>query len=319
MVSHGRSGKAPSLITKRQPLGLRLRKQWVILAMMLPGLACVFIFSTVPLTGLWMAFTRYQVGKSIFSAPFVGLDNFRRLFVGGDIGYLLRNTLILNISNLLASSLLSIIFAIMLRELPGKRLSAVMQTVSFLPFFISWVIVYSITQAMVGVNSGAVNKVLKEWGVISKGINVLGREEYAYGMTIFLHQWKSLGYNSILYVAAMAGISSELYEAAAIDGAGRFRSIWHITLPGIIPTFCVLFIMAAGNILNTGIDYFFVFTNATNWRRMDTFDMYVYTRGLQKSDFSYATAVGIMKSLVSFGLLTVANYTTKRLSGNSIF
>ena len=288
--------------------------------MISPSLVLIFLFGTVPLTGLWMAFTRYKLGKSIFEGQFVGLQNFARLFVQtGDIGYLPRNTLIVNISNLVIGSVLSIAFSVFLKELRSKKFSKFAQTVSFIPFFISWVIVYSIVAALMSVNTGAVNQILVMTGLVDKGINVLGREEYAYGLTIFLSQWKSIGYNSVLYLAAMGGISPELYEAAAIDGAGRFRSIFHITLPGISATFCILLIMAVSSIFNSGIDYFFVFTNSTNWRRMEMFDMYIYNRGMQKSDFSYATAVGLMKSAVGLILLFAANKLTKKIAGSGLF
>ncbi|MEA4889014.1 MAG: ABC transporter permease subunit [Clostridiaceae bacterium] len=307
------------LMDHKRPLLQRIKMQWVILLMLLPSVILVFVFNTIPLAGLWMAFTKYKIGKGLFTAQFVGLSNFARLFSGGDITHLLSNTLIVNIANLAISTILSIGFAVLLRELPGKLFAKIMQTVSFFPFFISWVIVYSVVQAMMGVNSGAINNILQQAGFIDKGINVLGNEDYAYGLTIFLTQWKSLGYNAILYVAAMASIPIELYEAAAIDGAGRYRRIWYITLPGILPTFSILLIMAVGNILNSGIDFFFVFTNSSNWRKMEMFDYYVYSRGLQKGDFSYATAVGIMKSIISIILLAGANWTTKKVNGHNIF
>ena len=302
-----------SLITK-------FKNQWVLLLMISPSLVMIFIFGTVPLSGLWMAFTRYKIGRSIFEGEFVGLKNFARLFIQtGDIGYLLRNTLIVNISNLAISSVLSIAFSVFLKELRSKKFSKFVQTVSFIPYFISWVIVYSIVAALMSVNTGAINQLLVMTGLADKGINVLGREEYAYGLTIFLSQWKSIGYNSVLYLAAMGGISPELYEAVAIDGAGRFRSILYITLPGISATFCILLIMAVSGIFNSGIDYFFVFTNSTNWRRMEMFDMYIYSRGMQKSDFSYATAVGLMKSAVGLILLFAANKVTKKIAGSGLF
>ena len=302
-----------SLITK-------LKKQWVLLLMISPSLVLIFIFGTVPLAGLWMAFTRYKLGKGIFDGQFVGLKNFTRLFIQtGDIGYLLRNTLIVNITKLIIGSILSISFSVFLKELRSKKFSKFVQTVSFLPYFISWVIVYSIVAALVSVNSGAINQLLVMTGLADKGINVLGREEYAYGLTIFLSQWKGLGYNSVLYLAAMGGIPPELYEAVAIDGAGRFRSIYYITLPGISATFCILLIMAISNIFSSGIDFFFVFTNSTNWRRMEMFDMYIYSRGLEQGDFSYATAVGLMKSAVGLILLFAANKVTKKIAGNGLF
>lgn len=305
---------------KRMSLGIRIKKQKFVLIMLAPALISIFIFDTLPLVGLWMAFTRYRVGQNMFKAPFVGLQNFIRFFSGNfDVGHLFRNTLIVNIVSIILSTICAMAFAILLKELPSKRFSKVVQTVSFFPYFISWIVVYSIVEALFSVNSGAINVLLVNTGIIDRGFDFLGRADYAYGLTVVLRIWKGVGYNSILYVAAISGISPELYEAAAIDGANRFRRILHITVPGLIPTVSIMSILSVGNLLKTSLDYYFVFTNSANWSRMETFSYFVYNRGLVQGDFSYATAVGIMMSLVSFLLLYTANKASAKLAKTSIF
>ena len=307
-------------INNKKPISVRLRQQWPVLLMLLPALSLVFLFSTVPLAGLYIAFTNYRISRGIFGSEFVGLNHFIRFFsFTDDIGHLLSNTLTVNILGIIFNTSLSVLFAILIREIRLRPFAKAVQTVSFFPFFISWAIVYSVVWSLFAMRSGAINIILMDMGVIKSGINLLGDEKYAHGLIIWLGVWKSIGYNSMVYMTAMTGIPAELYEAATVDGAGRFRRIWHITLPGIMPTLSILLIMSMGSILSSGIDFFYVFQNITNWRKMEMFSMYILSRGLQKGDYSYATAVGIMLSIVSIALLTMANYTARKLSDSSIF
>ena len=288
--------------------------------MLMPALCLVFIFNTVPLVWLYNAFTNFRISRGVFGSEFVGFSNFIRFFkFTDDMNHLLRNTLTINILGLIANTTLAVTFAILIKEIRFKFYAKSVQTVSFFPFFISWVIAYSVVSSLFSVRTGAINVILMDLGIINSGINLLGDPKYAHGLTIWLNVWKSIGYNSMIYITAMTGIPMELYEAATVDGAGRFRRIWHITLPGILPTLSILLIMSMGSILNSGIDFFFVFQNITNWSKMEMFDMYIYNRGLLKGDYSYATAVSIMKSMVSIMLLTIANFSARKLSGSSIF
>jgi len=305
---------------KRKPLSVQFKKQWPTLLMLTPALCLVFLFSTVPLAGLYIAFTQFRIARGIFGSEFVGLANFIRFFkFTDDINHLLRNTLTVNILMIITNTTLAVAFAILIREIRFKLFAKTVQTASFFPYFISWVIAYSVVSSLFAVRTGAVNMVLVDWGVLNTGINLLGEAKYAHGLVIWMNVWKSIGYNSMIYITAMTGIPMELYEAATVDGAGRFRRIWHITLPGIIPTLSILIILSMGSILSSGIDFFFVFQNITNWSKMEMFDMYIYNRGLLKGDYSYATAVSIMKSIVSIALLMMANFTARKISGSSIF
>jgi putative aldouronate transport system permease protein len=288
--------------------------------MLLPAFVLTFIFCYLPLTGWSIAFTEYRLGNGQFSGAFTGLRQFRRfLFESADFGYLLRNTLVMNVSAVIINLIVAVLFSIMLQELPLKGLSKALQTVTFFPFFISWVIAYSVVWALFAVRSGAINQFLVGHGIIGTGINILGDPKYSWGLIIVLAMWKWTGYNSVIFLAAISGIPQEEYEAAAIDGAGRFRKMYHITFKNMLPTLAILLIMNSGWILNSNLEEFFVFTNATNLQTMEVLDMYIYKFGLRNLNYSYATAVGILKTFVSIVLVWAANFGSKKISGASIF
>ena len=199
------------------------------------------------------------------------------------------------------------VFALLLNEIPGRRLKSVVQSASIFPFFVSWVIVYSIFNALFAVNSGMVNQLLVKMGILTKGINLLGDEKYSWALMIIANTWKGLGYNSVIFLAAIAGIDQQLYEAASIDGAGRFGKMRHITLPEIAGTFVILLIIHSGRVFTVNLEQYFMFTNQTNLPTMEVFDMYIYRFGLRMLDFSYATAVGMVKTFVSIVILLLVN------------
>jgi len=288
--------------------------------MLAPAFILTFIFAYLPLTGWAMAFTDYRIGRGYFSGNFVGLLHFTRfLFESADFGYLIRNTLIMNVSAIIINLIIAVIFSIMLHELRLKWLSKTLQTVTFFPYFISWVISYSVVWALFAVRSGAINEFLIDIGIINNGFNILGDPKYSWGLMIFLAMWKWTGYNSVIFLATISGIPQEEYEAAAIDGAGRFRLIYHVTFMNMLPTLAILLIINSGWVLSSNLEQFFIFTNATNMQTMEVLDMYIYKFGLRNLNFSYATAVGILKTLVSVSLVWLANFGSKKLSGSSIF
>lgn len=188
----------------------------------------------------------------------------------------------------------------------------------FFPYFVSWVIAYSIVSSLLSVNSGAINQVLVKLGWIKKGFNIIGDPKYSWGLIILINLWKTCGYNTIIFLSSIAGIPTELYEASALDGAGRLQQIRYVTLPSLLPTASVLLIMNAGWILNSNLEQFFVFQNATNWTRMEVLDMYIYKFGLKMLDFPYATAMSIVKTLVSILMLLAVNALTKKLNKVSV-
>lgn len=308
-----------SQLQGKKKLSVRLKKQKYLWIMLFPSIVLVFLFAYSPLFGWIIAFKNYNIGKSIFEGEFTGLLQFRRFFTdSSDFGYLLQNTLFINITSIILSIYLALLFAILLTELPGKFLKETVQTVTFFPYFISWVLIYVLVYALFAVRSGVVNQFLINIGLIDQGFNILGDRKYSWFLMIFLNLWKGLGYNSIIFLATIKGISAEMYEASALDGATRFQRIKYITIPAAIPTVLVLLIMQSGMVFSNNIEQFFVFTNSTNWERMEVFDMYIYKFGMKKLDFPYATAVGIIKSIISFMVFLIVNKIFKKVNNYSI-
>lgn len=302
---------------KKNPFSKLIRNRYLYL-MLAPAFVLVFLFSYVTLSGWVLAFSDYRLGQSFLDLSWVGLKHFKTFFEGQDFGYLMTNTLVINISSLFLNLFAAITFAILLNELPWKRYAKAVQTISFFPFFISWIIVYSMMNALFSVSSGAVNQLLVNAGILQHGWNLLGGEEYAWGLVIVLSLWKTLGYNGVIFISAIAGIPQEEFEAAEIDGANRLQKIRYITLPNLASTLIVLLIMNSGWILNSNFDMFYVFTNGTNWPRMEVLDMYIYKFGLQQGNYPYSIAVGMMKTVVSLFLLTSVNFISRRVSDKSI-
>jgi len=302
------------------PLWTRIKRQRYLLLMLAPAFILTVIFAYLPLGGWVLAFKKFQLGKSIFSGQWTGLLQFKRFLIdGSDFAYLIRNTLVINILSVIQNILMAVVFAILLSEVRTKPLAKSVQTVTFFPYFISWVITYSVVWSLLAVRSGAINQFLISAGIIKKGINIMGDARYSWPFMIYLNLWKYTGYNTIIFLATISGIAQEQYEAAAIDGAGRFSRIWFVTLPHMIPTMVILLILNSGWIFNSNLEQFFIFTNSTNQETMEVLDMYVYKFGLKLLDYPYATAVGILKTSVSVLLLLAVNWISKKVSGSAIF
>ena len=303
----------------KKKLLLKLNRQKWLLLMLLPAFICIIFFNYLPLSGWYIAFSEYKLGGGIFDGEFVGLKYFLKIIEeSSDLGYLIRNTLVMNGVSIFQNILVALVLAILLKEIRWKRGGKIIQTVTFFPYFVSWVISYAIVWSLLAVNSGAINQVLKENGIIQKGLNVLGDPKHSWTLVILLNLWKNTGYNTVIFLSAISGISTEQYEAAALDGANRFQKIRYITLPNLLPTAAVLLIMNAGWVLNSSLEMMFIYNNATNWSRMETLDMYIYKFGLSMLDFPYATAMTIIKTLVSILLLLFVNWVTKRLTKTSV-
>lgn len=296
----------------------RERKKLVLY--ILPGLILLFLFQYLPLWGLSFAFVTYKPGKSLFECDFVGFKNFAILFsnpvIRKNVFRSLGNTLGIQFIGYLLYPL-PMLFAIFLNELSSKRFKKIVQTVSTLPHFVSWVIIFALTCSLFSSN-GAVNNILMKLGLISEPINILTTDKNVWLIQVLLQKWKNVGWSAIVYFAAIAGIDQELYEAAMVDGAGRMRRIWHITIPQLMPTFFVLFVISIGNMLSTGIDQYFVFANAMNKEWIETFDFYVYNLGIGGGKISYGVAVGLLKSAVALLMFSLANFASKKIRGTGI-
>lgn len=217
------------------------------------------------------------------------------------------------------TSVLPMGFAILLSEIKNKPFRKFVQTSVTIPNFISWVLVYSIAYVMFSVNDGFVNRMLVSMGILDQGVNFLASPNHVWLTMTAWGLWKGLGWNAIMYIAALTSIDDELYEAAKIDGAGRFQLIRHITVPGLLPTFFVLLILSIANLLNNGMEQYYIFQNAMNKESIEVLDLYVYNQGMVGYNYSFSTAVSMLKSVVSIVLLFFANTTSRLVRGESVF
>ncbi|MEC0231394.1 ABC transporter permease subunit [Paenibacillus alba] len=287
-------------------------------AMALLGIAWMIIFNYVPMYGIIIAFKDFNIIKSISAAPWAGLEHFKAFMDDDNLGYVIKNTLGMSVLKLIIGFPLPIIFALFLNEVRSIGFKKLVQTISYLPHFLSWVILGGILATWLA-DVGIINKILLALHVIQEPVSYLAEPSYFWSIIITSDIWKELGWSAIIYLAAMSGVSPEMYEAATIDGAGRFQKMFYITLPSIMGTITILFILAVSGILNSNFDQILVLKNQLNESASNVIDVYVYQTGLQQSRFSYATAVGLIKSLISLGLLLSANFITKRLNNTSLF
>lgn len=288
--------------------------------MVFPFLVLVFLFSYFPLHGWAYAFYDYRPPFQLKDCEFVGLKWFTTLFSNASkrkqIFDVMLNTFAMSGLSILFSWL-PMAFAILLSEIKCNWFKKVVQTLTTLPHFISWVLVYALAFSLFS-SSGMVNNLCIRLGVYDTPVLYLQMTDHVWMMMWLLSTWKGTGWSAIMYIAAIAGIDQELYEAAYVDGAGRFRVIWHITIPSLLPTYFVLLMMNVANFLNNGVDQYYVFQNAFNKDKIQVLDLYVYNLGLGSGSYSLATAISIMKSIVSLTLLFTVNTLSKTLRGESI-
>lgn len=270
--------------------------------------------------GMALCIFYYKVGDSISMENFVGFKWFTELFKNPatvrDIVRVLKNTLAMSGLGI-ATSWLPMAFAIFLSEIKNIRFRRFVQTLTTVPNFISWVLVYAIAFCIFSTD-GFVSSIMVNLGIWDQGVNMLMSGDHVWIKMLGWGLWKGIGWSAIIYIAAISGIDQQLYEAATVDGAGRFQRMWHITVPGLIPTFCVLLLMSIANILSNGMDQYLVFENATNQNAIMVLDLYVYKLGIGKGAIPLSTVIGMVKSIVSVTLLFAANGVSKLIRGESI-
>jgi len=299
---------------KRKLLGLKY------FALAVPFLVFVFAFSYVPLISWVYAFYDYKMGMpflDLSKVEFVGLNNFAKLVrEGRETVRVLRNTLVMSSLNILVSPL-PVIFAILLNEIRSGWFRKFIQTTTTLPHFISWIVVYGVAFSMFSMN-GLVNQIYAMLNLPVPQVSILGNNKMAWLFHLGLGIWKSLGWSAIIYIAAITGIDTELYDAAKIDGANKFRLMLHVTVPGIAPTYIVLLLLSISNLLSNGFDQYFVFYNSMVSDKVEVLDYYVYKVGFLVGDYSYSIALGMFKTLVSITLLFTVNFISKKVRGESL-
>ncbi|WP_025027565.1 ABC transporter permease [Caldalkalibacillus mannanilyticus] len=283
----------------------------------LPGILYFLVFKYVPLLGSVIAFQNYNIFLGITGSPWVGLDHFRKMFSYPEFTRILTNTLLINLYDLLFAFTAPIVLALMLNEVRKILAKRLIQTVIYMPHFLSWVIISGIFIGILSPSTGIINYVVQLLGY--DPIYFLGDESYIRAIIVGSGMWRDTGWGTIIYLAALAGISPSLYEAAEVDGANRWQQTFHITLPALLPTITILFLLQIGNFLDFGFERVYVFLNPMNRMNGEIFDTYIYQVGLLQAQFSYTTAIGIFKSVVGLVLLVGANTLSKRATGNSLY
>ncbi|HIW34087.1 MAG TPA: ABC transporter permease subunit [Candidatus Paenibacillus intestinavium] len=301
----------------------RFIKQWDYQLMILPAIIFLLIFSYGPMWGVLMAFQDYNLFKGFSASEWVGFKHFEMFFTSPEFWRIMRNTFVISFLKLLVGFPAPIILALMLNEIGNVAFKRVVQTITYIPHFISWVVVSGLVFSMLAVDNGPVNDILIQFNLIKEPISWLSVPEYFWTILVGTNVWKEIGFGSIVYLAAIIGIDPALYEASAIDGANRVKQIFTITLPSIAPVIMIFLILGVGNTLNAGFEDIMMLTrNLNNGIVMpvaEVIDTYVYNMGIMNQRYSYATAAGLFKSLLSVTLLVLANSLARRFNQESLW
>ena len=315
-VTTKKQNTAERLPIRRGSTWSYVRQHWILYVMLIPGIIMFFLFMYKPMVGLLMAFENYNFKKGIFGSEWGGLANFKRFFRYKNCWRLIRNTLLLNVFNMLWTTPINIIFALMINEFREKgvfRKSAT--TIAYLPHFLSGVVVISIFNQFL-MPSGTINQIIEKLG--GTPLKFLSDPKYFRTIYNFICIWQETGWGSVIYVAALSGIDSTLYEAARMDGANKLQQIWHVSLPGIASTISIQFIMNLGYLLSGGTDRVLLLYNEKLYPTADIIGTYIYRVGLLNTDYSYSVAVGLFQSLIGLILVLVTNKISKKLTETSL-
>lgn len=276
------------------------------------------IFCYLPLGGWIMAFQDYKPKDGLIHSAFIGLENFKFLFSDATFLRVIRNTLAMGVINLASTFVMAIVFAILLNEVKAKGGKKVVQTISYLPHFLSWIVVTGILHDVLS-GTGIVNEILMRLNILDQPLNFFAHPKFFWPIVAFANVWKETGWNAIIYLSAITAIDPSLYEAASMDGAGRWAKIKHVTLPGIKPTIMILLLMNVGNVLNAGFEIQYLLGNGLVQSVSQTIDIYVLKWGISQGNYALGTAAGIFKSLVSIVLIVIANQIAKRHGEERLF
>lgn len=301
---------------KGNTLGKIRRDKWLYI-LALPGILYFVIFKYIPMFGIVVAFQNYNPFTGFVKSEWVGLEHFITLFTDPDFPMLFRNTLLISFYNLLFYFPIPIILSLLLNEIRINAFKRVVQTCVYVPHFLSMVVITGITYVLLSSETGAINQIL--YNLTGQKIEFLTDPRWFRTIIIFQAIWKESGWGTIIFLAALSNVDPTLYEAAIVDGANRWQRVWHITLPSILSTIMILFILRLGHILDTGFEQIYLMMNALNRNVAEVFDTYVYTMGITRGAFSYSTAVGLFKSIVGLILIQTANKISKKLTETSLF
>ena len=302
---------------KRHMRWKMVKQHWPLYLFLLPTVVYFLLFRFYPLYGLQLAFKNYRILDGIGGSPWVGLDNFRRFFSTADFGKLMWNTLGVSVFTLVFTFPLPIILALLLNQLPSLKYKKLVQTTVYAPHFISTVVMVGMIFLFTSPSSGVINKIIEAAG--GKAVHFTAEPSWFVPLYVISEVWQSTGWGSILYLAALAGVSPELHEAALVDGANKFQRVWHIDIPGILPTIVIMMILNAGKIMNVGFEKAYLMQTSLNIRASEIIATYVYKRGVLKSQIRLATAVGLFDSVVNMILVVTVNWISRKVTDSSLF
>jgi len=303
----------------KRSFGRKLLMQHQLLVMSVPFVLIIFLFSYVPLWGWVMAFQKYTLGKGIWKSPFVGFDNFITLFHDEQFYHVLRNTLVMGLLNLITGFIGAIVLALLLNEVRFTFFKRAVQTVTYIPHFVSWVVIANIVTMMLSPDGGMLNLLLMKLGLIQEPLYFMAEEKWFWFIHTVASLWKELGWNTIIYLAVLVGLNPEHYEAAEVDGANRFQKMWSISIPGLLPTAVLLLIMSLGWVIQSGYESQFLLGNPIVVDYSEVLDLYALRYSTQLGDFSFGVAISMFKSLVSVLLVLGVNYLAKKTNQSRLF
>ncbi|MFK7695566.1 ABC transporter permease [Paenibacillus sp. HJGM_3] len=307
------AARAVPLPSHRNSVLSAIRKYKVMYALLFPALLYFAVFKYIPMAGIVIAFKNYNMALGLWDSPWVGLRNFKEFIQGVYFWDIMANTIIISLYKLLFGFSAPILLALLLNEVSVSWFKKAVQTVTYLPHFLSWVIVYGLLVALLAPGDGLVNHLLKDNGL--QAVSFLTEPAWSRPLVILSEIWKDIGWGAILYLAALAGVDPSLYEAARMDGASKWRQLWHVTLPGIRGVIILMLILKLSHILDAGFDQIFMFANAFNKEKIDIIDTWVYREGLERLRVGLATAVGLFKAVIGFVLVLAANKLAKKFDG----
>lgn len=302
---------------KRLALWKSVKKHRQLYLMFIPVALFFAVFCYAPLYGITLAFKEYSIKYGISGSKWIGFENFKILFEQVKFRQVLRNTIVISVLRLVITFPIPIVIAVLFSEMRSKRYKTVLQTFMYLPHFISWVIMAKLVKDLISIDGGVINKIIEAFGGEPKAF-ILDPNSF-YGILLSSEVIKEVGWSTIIYTAAITSVPLNLYEAAELDGCNRFRKIIHITIPCISSTILIMFVLAIGNIMNAGFDSIFNLYNPAVYSTADILDTYLYRIGLNEGEFELATALGLFKSLINFGLLLGANFAVKKITGAGIY
>ena len=294
------------------------RKNWQLWIMLLPAMLYILIFCYVPMYGIQLAFRDYDFTKGITGGAWAGLKYFKQYFDSPMFWVTLKNTFVIAFASIVVGFPIPIILAMVINQLKNKKWKRTVQTTVYIPYFISVVVMVSILRIMLADGTGVINGFLKSLHLVGENVNLMGSEKAFMPVYVLSGVWQTMGWNSIIFIAALSSVDTQLYDACKMDGANRWQTMIHVDLPAILPTIMIILILNMGNILNVGFDKVFLMQNSLNLGASQVISTYVYTVGIKSTQFSFGAAVGLFNTLINFVFLVVTNHLSKRVTGTGL-